>query len=81
MFTPSQNQMIGAAKAALVFGVLFVIVFCLRAEPMTTSWERPKRVAPVVKEEPRRLAPEPAPKTQWCVDPRNQAALVACEGL
>jgi len=81
MFTPSQNQMIGAAKAALVFGVLLVIGSCLWAEPVTTAWERPAWVPPMEEEEPLRLAPAPKTKTQWCVDPRNQAALVDCEGL
>jgi hypothetical protein len=82
MFTPSQWQVIGAAKAALLFGILFVIVSCLRAEPMTTSWERPPWVAPVVEEEPRLTpAPAPEPESRLCRDPRNQAALVDCEAL
>ena len=82
MFTPSQYQMVGAAKAALVFGIIFVIVSCLRAEPMQTKWERPAWVAPIVEEEPLRLAPAPkVEESRLCRDPRNQAALVDCEAL
>ena len=86
MFTPSQYQVIGAAKAALVFGILFVIGSCLRAEPLTTGWERkvaPK--APVVQaqEKPSWLitsAPEKE-QTVWCVDPYDSNVRVACDGL
>lgn len=76
MFTPSQNQCIGAAKAALVFGILFVIGSCLRAKPLTTGWERkvaPK--APVVQaqEKPSWLAPKPEPeaKSRLCRSPHH----------
>lgn len=81
MFTPSQWQMVGAAKAVLVFGIIFVIVFCLKAEPVTREWEREAWVPPMEKEEPLFLAPAPVQQAQLCRDPRNQAALVDCEAL